>query len=78
MNPLNKLRDLVARGATTIEAGVVVAVSEGSVKVRTATGVRSVAPAGATTYKVGDSVRVQNNVLLGKGSDPDTLPVFRV
>jgi hypothetical protein len=78
MNPLHELQAILKGRPSAADTGVVVSVTADSVIVKTRGGLRTVKAVGATTYRAGDSVRLQDNVLLGKTAQTDSLPVFRV
>lgn len=77
MNPLRELRSLVG-SASAVESGVVTSVTASSIVVRTRGGLKSFATATARSYKPGDTVRFQGNVLLGRSISIDNIPVFKV
>jgi hypothetical protein len=78
MNPLHELQSLLKGRPSVTDTGVVVSVTGDSVIVKTRGGLRTVKSVGATTYRAGDAVRLQDSVLLGKTAQTDSLPVFRV
>ena len=77
MNPLRELKNLVT-SATIVESGVVTAISVSGIVVRTRGGLKSFSTPVAKTFKAGDTVRFQGNVLLGKSISVDSIPVFKV
>ena len=76
MNPLKELRDLMPREGA-VESGIVVAITASGIQIRTKSGLKSFATA-TGTYKPGDTVRYQGNLLLGKALGADSVPVFHV
>lgn len=77
MNPLAELKSMVAT-ATSIESGIVVSINGPYMSVKHKTGLKSFAIPSVGSYKAGDTVRFQGNVLLGKATNADLLPVFQV
>lgn len=77
MNPLHELKSMVA-STVAVETGVVTAVSRVGLTARTRSGLKSFSTPNAATFKPGDSIRFQGNVLLGRTTSVDNLPVFSV
>lgn len=77
MNPLRELKTMVA-AASAVESGVVTSVSPAVVIVRARSGLKSFSTPLADAYRPGDAVRFQGNVLLGRATPVDSLPIFRV
>lgn len=76
-NPVTELRKLV-RVKSGPRTGKVSVVSPELLTVVTPKGTTNVAHFGATTYKVGDTVRVQNGIAIGRITDEQSLPVYHV
>lgn len=77
MNPLTEMRRLVAK-QETIRNGTITNLRSGSITVRTRSGLKSFAIPENSTFKIGDTVRFQGNVLLGKAVSVDNIPIFKV
>jgi len=77
MNPLRELRGLVTN-TSSIETGAVTSVTATSISVRSRGGLKSFSISTPGQFKPGDTVRFQGNVLLGKATSIDNIPVFKV
>jgi hypothetical protein len=77
MNPLKQLKGMMAT-KEPVQTGQVIEVSAGVVKVRGRSSLKSFAIPNASAFTVGETVRYQGNVLLGKSVPVDSLPVFTV
>lgn len=77
MNPLAEIKKMV-KTPTQIRHGEIVKIGASGITVRGRDGLKSFSSPNPQGFKVGDTVRFQGNVLLGKAIGSKGLPVYQV
>lgn len=77
MNPLSRLRSMLTK-TNRVTTGLVVSNIAGELRVTTTDGVKVMSQTDATTYRSGDKVQVQGQIVTGKVASEDGVKVYTV